>query len=655
MHCRLPAAIIGLFAVFSGAIHIRDPAFRRREMMIKLEGLYGGRKRLNASAKNLTCESCGWSSKSTAGLTKHVKNVHERNAWCHYCKMSLSSEKALDVHLQKHLNRTLGIWQCHICLKIFARRQSLGEHMGIHLNSKEFKCSVCERPFNSKPNYIRHMRTHSNMTRFNCTTCGKGFHQKINLLSHGLVHTSMRGFKCKTCGRPFKRLASLKRHMQDFGHARVFWKAGVTRLSDIHVHPTRFLRKTRYYTFQMDRTDENVDLKLIAAAEPHHDHILTDSALPRAKPGSKGKVTVVGVGRLGLCWALNLERVGYEVLGVDIFPSYVKSLNDKTLRSSEPRVSELLRESKMFRASLDLKEGVEFSDCLYLLVQTPSTGGRRHYDTSYVARVLNQFNKMKLKDKHIIIGCTVLPTYCDKVARILISDCKNCTINYNPEFIAQGDIINGQLRPDIVLIGEQTKKAGDIIEEHARAIALNEPKIRRMSTRSAEIAKLSINCFITTKISFANMIGDICDATPGADKFDVLKAVGGDSRIGIKYLKPGFGYGGPCFPRDNIALGGYADEVGVDAKISHATDAYNKYHTKRQARDLLNTGKKAFVISDVAYKEKCPVPIIEESQKLEIARILAKDGRSVTISDRPPILQKVKETFGSTFSYAESV
>eukprot|EP00954_Amorphochlora_amoebiformis_P005599 441296-Amorphochlora_amoeboformis.AAC.2 len=89
----------------------------------------------------------------------------------------------------------------------------------------------------------------------------------------------------------------------------------------------------------MDRTDENVDLK------------------NKNISGSKGKVTVVGVGRLGLCWALNLERVGYEVLGVDIFPSYVKSLNDKTLRSSEPRVSELLRESKMFRASLDLKEG----------------------------------------------------------------------------------------------------------------------------------------------------------------------------------------------------------------------------------------------------------------------------------------------------------
>mmetsp|Transcript_10664 Transcript_10664/g.15912 ORF Transcript_10664/g.15912 Transcript_10664/m.15912 type:complete len:403 (+) Transcript_10664:106-1314(+) len=401
----------------------------------------------------------------------------------------------------------------------------------------------------------------------------------------------------------------------------------------------------------MDRTDENADLKTIAVV--NGDYKVKEKALPRAKPGSRGKVTVIGIGRLGLCWALNLERVGYDVVGVDIFPSYVESINDKALKSSEPRVEELLKQSKCFRATLNLKEGVDHSDCLYLLVQTPSTGGKRHYDTSYVARVLNKLNSWKVSNKHIIIGCTVLPTYCDRVAKLLIKDCTNCTINYNPEFIAQGDIINGQLYPDIVLIGEGSEESGKMIAEHAEHIALNKPKIKRMSCAGAEISKLSINCFVTTKISFANMIGDICDQTPGADKFAVLNAVGGDSRIGTKYLRPGFGYGGPCFPRDNIALGGYATSVGVDAKISKATDAYNRYHTQRQAQELLETKKESFVISDVAYKEKCPVPIIEESQKLEIAQFLAKNGRKVTISDRPNIVQKVKETYGTLFNYSD--
>jgi len=398
--------------------------------------------------------------------------------------------------------------------------------------------------------------------------------------------------------------------------------------------------------------DLSPDLKLISGAK-HELEVETEFALPRAKRGSRGKVTVIGVGRLGLCWALNLERVGYEVLGVDIFPSYVKSLNEKTLKSPEPRVSELLRESKSFRATLDMKHGIEFSDILYILVQTPSTGGKRHYDTSFVARVLNQINKQKVQNKHIIIGCTVMPTYCEKVAKMLIKDCKNCSISYNPEFIAQGDIIKGQLYPDIVLIGEGSKEAGDVIEAHARHIALNTPKIQRMGTTSAEIAKLSINCFVTTKISYANMIGDICDGTPGADKFAVLKAVGGDSRIGIKYLKPGYGYGGPCFPRDNIALGGHAQDIGIDAKISHATDEYNNYHTGLQVKNLLECGKKEFVFTDVGYKERCPVPIIENSQKLEIAVQLAKAGRKVTISDHPSIMQKVKEAYGSLFEYDE--
>lgn len=377
--------------------------------------------------------------------------------------------------------------------------------------------------------------------------------------------------------------------------------------------------------------------------------------LPRSAPGSKGKISVIGVGRLGLCWALNLERVGYDVLGVDIFPDYVDALNNKTLKSGEPMVTELLQLSKAFRATTSLEEAVNHSDMLYLLVQTPSTGGNRHYDTSYVARVLNGINKMKVANKHIVVGCTVLPQYCATVATELIKDCTNCTISYNPEFICQGDIINGQLRPDVCLIGEGSKEAGDLLEEHARHIALNEPHIARMPTTSAEITKLSINCFVTTKISYANMIGDICDRTPGADKNLVLKAVGMDSRVGGKYLKPGYGFGGPCFPRDNRALGGHARDVGVDPIISDATDQYNKYHTKLQTEVLMNNGKTDFVFSDVAYKTKCPVPIIMESQKLEIARQLAKAGRTVTIIDQDFIENRVKEEYGSLFNYSDSL
>merc|ERR1719199_1694286 len=109
-----------------------------------------------------------------------------------------------------------------------------------------------------------------------------------------------------------------------------------------------------------------------------------------------------------------------------------------------------------------------------------------------------------------------------------------------------------------------------------------------MAPESAEITKLAVNCFVTMKISYANMIGDIADATPGADKNEVLNAVGKDSRVGLKYLRPGYGFGGPCFPRDNRALGGYAKSVGVQPIMSNATDKYNQYHSELMTKELLD-------------------------------------------------------------------
>jgi len=187
-------------------------------------------------------------------------------------------------------------------------------------------------------------------------------------------------------------------------------------------------------------------------------------------------------------------------------------------------------------------EGIQFADVIMIVVATPSTGvDERHYDHSALSMVLSSLNKRKLQNKHVVICCTVLPGYCREVANFLIRDCVNTTISYNPEFIAQGDVIRGLLRPDMVLIGEGTKEAGDALEKMYRRMVQNEPEIRRMSPESAEICKLAINCFITTKIAFANMIGDTADSTEGANKEDILEAIGCDSRIGSKCLKPGYG------------------------------------------------------------------------------------------------------------------
>lgn len=267
------------------------------------------------------------------------------------------------------------------------------------------------------------------------------------------------------------------------------------------------------------------------------------------------RITIIGCGRLGLCTALCWERAGYEVLGVDINERYVQQLNNKSLASTEPRVAEFLRSSTKFHATTNTTEGIEFSDVLFILVDTPSTGGARHYDTSRLGSVLHEINKHRVANKHVVIGCTIMPGYCDNIGSALLPDCVNTSLSYNPEFIQQGAIINGFLNPDMVLIGEGSQEAGDILEQLYKRTCESTPTVCRMSPSSAEITKISINCFITTKISFANMVGDIADATLGADKHQILRAVGADSRIGGKYLMPGYGFGGPCFPRDNRALG----------------------------------------------------------------------------------------------------
>lgn len=363
-------------------------------------------------------------------------------------------------------------------------------------------------------------------------------------------------------------------------------------------------------------------------------------------------ISVIGVGRLGLCTALIFERAGYNVLGVDVFPDYVASINNKSLKSSEPHVEEYLHASTKFRATLSLDEAIEHSNVIFVLVATPTGNGEKSYDHSMLSNVLNEINKRRVKNKHIIIGCTVLPGYIAKIGRNIIADCENTTLNYNPEFIAQGSIIRNFENPDMILIGAENEEARDILVDIYRSIKKgNEPSFCCMTAESAEITKLAINCFITTKIAFANTIKDIADRTFNSSATDILNAVGLDSRIGSKCLKPGYGFGGPCFPRDNRALGNYAESIGVNPIIPRATDESNKNHTRIMVENLLKENKEMYIFEDVAYKPKCPVTIIEESQPIEVAKLIAKSGKTVIIKDRKAIVDAVKLEFGSLFEY----
>lgn len=353
------------------------------------------------------------------------------------------------------------------------------------------------------------------------------------------------------------------------------------------------------------------------------------------------KISIIGVGKLGLCLALNLERKGFDVTGIDVSEEYVKTLNDKTFTTSEPLVTEYLQNSKNIKFSTNIKLALQ-NDIIFVVVRTPSTLEWKydHSDVDHIANLLIENGPAPTR-KDLIINCTTFPGYCDSLHEKLKE--YNYHVSYNPEFIAQGTIIRDQLNCDSVLIGESDTAAGDQIQRIYEQLVESKPTYNRMSRTEAELTKLSVNCFLTTKISYANMIGDIATRL-GCNSNVVLDAVGADSRIGSKYIKPGFGFGGPCFPRDNRALAKCAEEVGIDAVISKATDFMNEKHLQYQIEDFIRTHDKAVIvqIDSVTYKPEST--LIEESQQLKFALKLKELGYKIEILDsRPEVLTQLKD------------
>jgi len=366
---------------------------------------------------------------------------------------------------------------------------------------------------------------------------------------------------------------------------------------------------------------------------------------------------VVGIGRLGLCFALTLEAAaGLRVIGVDLNPTYITLLNERKYRTTEPRVEEFLGKSKNFVATTDLAAAMANpAPLVFILVPTPTSGGRNFYDHAILGNVLQRINEMKVANKHVIINATVMPGYINKTAKTLLRDCTNTTISYNPAFTAQGEIMEGYRTGGMfgmVLVGAEN----DAIFERLREIYLTiagEVKVNvcRMSPESAEICKLSSNCFRTTKISFANMVGDIADRTPGADKFDICNALGMDASIGPKCIRPGYGYGGPCYPRDNRALAKYAESIGIEATIPIASDRYNEFHHDVMAAELLERGDEAYTFDDVGYKPRLAVAMIDESPVLAVAARVAKAGKRVVIRDNKAKVMETMKEYGNMFEY----
>ena len=358
-------------------------------------------------------------------------------------------------------------------------------------------------------------------------------------------------------------------------------------------------------------------------------------------------LSVIGIGRLGLCFGLTLERGGYNIVGCDIRQEYVDSINDRTLDSFEPNVNEYLRASKNLSATTDLAATAEHADTMFVTVATYSELDGR-YDVSQVDSVVLELLRLGYQEqrKHLVICSNVNPGYSNRVYEKL--EPYNWDVSFNPEVVAQGTILHNQEFPDAVYVGSDTSELADSIVTIYKNVCSSNPVIHTMDRLSAELTKVSLNCYLTCKISFANMVGDLATKL-GANPDKVLYAVGSDSRINNKFFKYGFGWGGPCFPRDTRAFIRLAKDNQMPHYMCHASNESNNSHLDFQVNRFMASKRKEYVTDCVTYKKG--TLILEESQQLAFALELANRGVKVIVKETPEVTLILKEKYGDLFTY----
>ena len=204
---------------------------------------------------------------------------------------------------------------------------------------------------------------------------------------------------------------------------------------------------------------------------------------------------------------------------------------------------------------------------------------------------------------------------------------------YNPEFIALGNVVKGLLEPDMVLIGESDPDSGAALEGLYKRYNTNSPRIARMSIISAELTKISVNSYITMKISFTNQLRMIAEQFPKANIHNILEAIGSDSRIGPKYLRAGLSYGGPCFPRDNRLLAYTARQLGLEAPLAEASDRVNQLTNLDLFEKVQRLVSKSDTIAVLGLSYKPDTYITEEAAGLYLAQQLRRHGYQVVVHD----------------------
>jgi UDPglucose 6-dehydrogenase len=351
---------------------------------------------------------------------------------------------------------------------------------------------------------------------------------------------------------------------------------------------------------------------------------------------------MVGLGKLGSSMAAAIASRGHDVIGVDVNHRAVDALNDGRAPVQETGLQELIDANRdRLRATMSHDQAVLESELTFVIVPTPSDE-RGAFSLQYAAYAFREIGKaLSKKNGHhtIVLTSTVLPgAMRHGLVPILEKHSgkragEEFGVCYSPEFIALGSVIRDFLNPDFLLVGEIDARSGDHLSACYREIMPPDTPIKRMSLENAELAKISVNAYVTTKITFANMLAELCGAIPGGNVDVVADAIGMDSRIGRKYFTGGLGFGGPCFPRDTVAFTFIANAVGARPDLSIATDRLNRSLADRILQQLGSRLTRGVTVAMLGLAYKPHSHVIEESQAIKIAKTLLERGIRVLAYD----------------------
>lgn len=370
------------------------------------------------------------------------------------------------------------------------------------------------------------------------------------------------------------------------------------------------------------------------------------------------KIAVVGTGYVGLVTGTCFAETGNDVTCVDIDKSKVEKLSNGQITIYEPGLEKLflrnLREERL-RFTTSLEEGIKDAQIIFLALPTPP-GEDGSADLKYILGVSDHLGKILTDYKVIIDKSTVPVGTAEKVRTAIAKNFKGeFDVVSNPEFLREGVAVDDFMKPDRVVIGTSSERARKIMGDLYSPFVRQGNPVIFMDERSAELTKYAANSFLATKITFMNEIALLCEKL-NADVDMVRRGIGSDERIGKRFLFPGIGYGGSCFPKDVQALVKSSNEVNYDFKILNAVMDINekqKLHLIPKIKRYFNNslkGKK-FALWGLAFKPN--TDDIREAPALYMIEALVAEGASISAFD-PEAMANVKQVVGDKISYAEN-